>query len=375
MALHVTESYKNLYRKMNRPKVLLLQEDITNYRIPIYNLIGKEVDLTVAYTNTYAPHENINFSVLNLIVKRIGPIKYTPELSKIRKNYDVIIIIPHLKCINFWLLAFFKNGQKIISWSNGSRASYTTPFDFNRKIELTDILYWNILKKCHANILYIKEAIPWLVKHGIKKETLFIANNTTDVYRNTAQYNRNIFLFVGTLYKKKGLDILLSSYSKLIRESTNIEIIPKLVIIGKGEEREELEQYVIENGIKDKVIFTGAIYDEKILSDYFAKAIMCISPNQAGLSVLKSFGYGVPFITNKKAITGGEIVNIKHEYNGILMNDSSELYNILLESVNNPMKFLKMGENAKKYYEEYATPQKMAQGVLNGIYYALDLKN
>lgn len=358
--------------KKIKPKVLLLQEDITNYRIPIYNLIAQKVELTVAYINKYTPQEIVLFSVIKLKVKRFGHILYTPELSKIRKDFDIIITLPHLKCINYWLISFFKQGQKIISWSNGSRASYTTPFDFNRKIELADILYWEILKRCNANILYIKEAVPWLVNHGIKKETLFIANNTTEVYKNTKQHKRDIYLFVGTLYKKKGLDILLSSYLKLIKNFPDKAIIPKLVIIGKGEEKKDLEEYVISNGIKNNVIFTGAIYDERILADYFSKAIMCISPNQAGLSVLKSFGYGVPFITSKKAITGGEIVNIKQGYNGILMNKPNDLYDILSDSINNPKKYLEMGNNAMTYYNMYATPQNMAQGVLNSINYVLD---
>ena len=35
---------------MNKIKVLLIQEDLKNYRDPIYKLINEQVDLTVAYT-------------------------------------------------------------------------------------------------------------------------------------------------------------------------------------------------------------------------------------------------------------------------------------------------------------------------------------
>ena len=113
----------------------------------------------------------------------------------------------------------------------------------------------------------------------------------------------------------------------------------------------------------------GKIFDEQHLCSYFSRSLACISPGQAGLSVLKSMGYGVPFITKKDAITGGEIFNIKNGENGIIYQKDDELTDIILEIGEHRQKFLNMGKNAKEYYDKFRTPEHMAQGISGAIEY------
>jgi glycosyltransferase involved in cell wall biosynthesis len=102
------------------------------------------------------------------------------------------------------------------------------------------------------------------------------------------------------------------------------------------------------------------------------KAIACISPGQAGLSVLSSMAYGVPFITQKDAITGGEIFNIKNGENGILYEGAVEqLSELLLDLSTDKEKVQKLSHNAQNYYFRHATMQIMVQGLSGSIEYAL----
>ena len=113
---------------------------------------------------------------------------------------------------------------------------------------------------------------------------------------------------------------------------------------------------------------------EKILRKFYNKAIMSISLNQAGLSVLNSLGYGVPFITMKNSVTGGERFNIKDKYNGLLLNKTSDLIKVFRKSDENKSYFVKMGKNAYKSYIKNASYQNMILNIYSAIIFSLKRK-
>jgi len=104
----------------------------------------------------------------------------------------------------------------------------------------------------------------------------------------------------------------------------------------------------------------------KDLICYFEKAIASISPGQAGLSVLESFSYGVPFITSYDAITGGEIFNIRHGYNGFLIHNNIELENIM-ENLSRTRNSRIYHQNAYKFYQDNRKITDMGNSILNAI--------
>ena len=175
---------------------------------------------------------------------------------------------------------------------------------------------------------------------------------------------RDKYLFVGTLYKAKGLGELIEAYARAHKHYTTI---PKLYIVGKGPEEALIRELINEKGIGEYVELTGAIYDEQILKDYFLTSLLCISPKQAGLSVQKSLGYGVPFVTRPDAITGGERLDIIDRENGFYYETVESLSDIIVEAANNPQLIDTMSKNAREYYLKYASPEKMAQGALAAI--------
>lgn len=117
----------------------------------------------------------------------------------------------------------------------------------------------------------------------------------------------------------------------------------------------------------------GAIYDAKELEPYFRQSFACISPGQAGLTVLTSMGYGTPFITKDGAITGGEIFNIKNDENGIIYDQEKDLTNIIIDIHKNCQKYITMGINARKFYMSNRRPDQMVEGLVAAINYSLKL--
>lgn len=271
--------------------------------------------------------------------------------------------------INYCILPFIPIKAKIISWSIGMRASYKLLYDPNRHKTFLDYIYLFILRSCSANIFYYSEPLKFW-KNLIKKERLFIAFNTVGVLisKLSIEDKRNI-LFLGSLIKGKGVLDLVKTFIKIVKIDSNFS--PSIIIIGEGPLESEINNLISNNEISKRVFMYGGVYKENALKDHFSSIICCVSPNQAGLSVLKCFGYGIRFVTMTNAITGGEKNNIIHGVNGLLYSNFIELEEILKQTHYERSFFHELGRNAMKYYNKHASIEKMSIGFENAINYIL----
>ena len=343
-------------------KVLLLQDVIPHYRYPVFNELAKKYDFTVAYSKGKKP-EGVDFKTMFIPKVKAHYGFYKRNIFRITKDYDAVICMLSYGNMDCNLLSLFPRKCKVIMWGIGVSAGYNCRYDESQKI--SNILRF-LIKKIDAVVFYSDYPKNKYTHMGINPQKMFVANNTVEVC-DIKDIKRDIILFVGSLYKQKKIDVLLDFYLEAYKTNKNI---PELVIVGDGDETENIKKFTKDNLIEDKITLTGGIYDEKELSKYFEKAIMCISPDQAGLTVLKSMGYGVPFVTHKDAITGGEIFNIVHGENGILLEDFKEIKDIILESTEQYEKYETMGKNARAFYAENRTVDKMVEGFVQAIEYA-----
>lgn len=354
-------------------KILFVTYKLQNYRIPIFNIIGAKegIELTVLHSDKLSESKNKAFKELTIPYKKIGPLTfYDKSFRELIKSYDVVVCMFYLQNMSFFrLILSRKRSFKLIFWGIGVRASYESNFDeptfFNRIRS-----FW--AKKSDAMIFYTQYAKDKYIREGFSANKLFVMHNTVEVnnYKEDVSLRKDL-LFVGTLYKSKKIFELLEAY-EFAKKST--PKMPKLNIVGKGDEFDNIKKWIENTNNKDNIILHGAIYDEDILEKMFTTSIACFSPGQAGLSVLKSFGYGVPFITHENAITGGERLNIIDGVNGILFKKDDDLKDILIDISLNPSKFVTMGENAKKFYDNERTPENMANGFIDAVDYTLNLK-
>ncbi len=352
-------------------KILLLLPSISDYRVCVYNIIAEKYDFTVGYVDRDSTKSECLFKKVLLPSKKIGCffISYF-SLFNFCMGFDAVIFAPDIHCPLFCFLPFIKRKYPVIPWSIGTRASYKRNYDLNRRKGIRDFIMYLILKKSDAIIFYMDQAIDYWKNFNLDREKIFIAHNTTNVERIPYDNkSRSHLLFVGSLYKEKGVITLLEQYVEAF--SILKEKMPLLDIVGGGDEYEHIKQFIVKNGIESHVILHGPIYEENILASLFSLSIVCISPNQAGLTVLKSMGYGVPFITRKDSITGGEIFNISNGQNGVLYASDSDLKEILFDIEKNNQRYINMGVAAKNYYNKYATPAIMAEGVISSLRYVL----
>lgn len=356
---------------MGKTKVLILQPDLKQYRCPTWNLIADKYDLTLGYLSTDGTKDcDCRYKKVQLPSRHFGSFLLTKGLGKYAKQFDVVIFMPDPHVPSFCLLPFLHHKYKLLTWSIGFRCSYVHPYLTNRKHDFFDKFYELMFKKVDANIFYMEKAKEFWKHSKLDLQHVFVAPNTTEVesIEIKPEKKRNI-LFVGTLYKGKGIDILLKSFQNAIKRTNKDS---KLVIIGKGEMKNELESFVNRYDLSEYVEFTGAIYDEKLLAEHFQEALLCVSPTQGGLSCPKSMGYGVPFVCQKNAITGGEIYHMTSGVDGIMYDNSEDLTDVLVDAIENPDKYVEMGRKAKDYYLKHATPNHMAQGAIDAIEYVLN---
>lgn len=354
-------------------KVLILQNEISSYSAPVYNIIAEHFDLTVAYYIKDKSNCICKFKKIKLDSKELGGLVFVKKVRKLASQYDVVSMLPNLRNPSYCMLSFLPRRYRLVNWSIGFRASYTNPYITNRKHVIADYIFQNIISNCDASIFYMEKAKEFWKESSLDLTKIFVAPNTTEVIPiDIKGEEKNDFLFVGTLYKGKGVELLLDAFKEVTTKYDNNN---RLHIVGDGPERKKLEAYVYQYNLNDKVIFHGAIYDEKKLADRFSKALLCISPTQGGLSVPKSMGYGVPFVTRKDAITGGEIYHITSGVNGIIYENDKDLPNILTEACLNPKKYVDMGIKAKEYYDKHATIKHMAQGAMDAFEYVLKYKD
>lgn len=115
-----------------------------------------------------------------------------------------------------------------------------------------------------------------------------------------AERNNNPFVFLsaGRLVKFKGLDYLLRAFAGL---KSMVDVTIRLKIIGRGEERENLEALADELGIAEAVEFTGRISREEVSRGYReANCFVLPSLYEAfGVVLIEAMASGLPVIATR----------------------------------------------------------------------------
>jgi len=98
-----------------------------------------------------------------------------------------------------------------------------------------------------------------------------------------------------------------------------LDKVPNLVwcIIGNGDEKNKLETMTKNAGLEDHVRFIGGIYLQEELAPWFLSSVILIHPAAIGLTLLHSFGYGLPVVTHGVAeLHGPEYAAFEPEHTG-----------------------------------------------------------
>jgi glycosyltransferase involved in cell wall biosynthesis len=334
--------------------VLILQGDISEYRVPVFEALAETYNVTVLHSGNLLSGQSRTFSEL-CVPKRKFASFFLQSISQIRRisaQYDVVISMFDLRWPAY-ILPFIGPRKKIkwILW--GHRYSN------NRLANLARDL---IMARADRLLMYANEDVDCMIKRGIKSSKIAIAPNTIFIpnHADTSSYKKNSFLYVGRLQPRKRLDLLINSFSRIKHDVV-------LDIIGDGEIKAELQQMVTACGLEHRVTFHGSVQDPVILADFFSRAYAYISPGPVGLGVLHSFAYGVPVVTLRHERHGPEFSNLKHKQNALIVEKDDDLLDSLQWVLNQPQTVAELGRNAYAHYSRHRTLEIMVDGFKSAI--------
>ena len=386
-------------RTLNAVRVCIVQPLVPRYRVPVFERLAAQpgIDLEIR-AGTGEPGSSLEaaapsdmFRFVAAPQKRIGPFLSQPgQVEAVSTGeFDVVILSWNARYLQLAkaLRVARKRGVRTILWGHGysKRESSLRRFNRNRFLRLAD-----------ACLVYNHTAAKRLVAEGTPCEKVFVALNAIDQAPIAAarghwlerpdalrdfqrQHNLalaegsdrpDLVVFVSRLEPDKRVDLLIEAFAKVLQRRPSA----RLAIIGRGPEQTRLESLAGRLGIKSAVRFTGAIYDEDKLAPWFLSASVFAYPVAIGLSILHSFGYGVPVVTSDDhASHNPEIEALRPVVNGLTYRDgdTAAFAEAMIRILANPADQQRMSDAAIATVSspDGFTIERMVRGFVDAIHF------
>lgn len=351
--------------------LIIVQNKILHYRKPLYNLLASKYEVLVVHSGKESIESTDCYKEIILPSLKVGPFYFQIGLWKLllgldARKVDGVIAMCDLRWIFSILFMFrFDTVYPWIWWGVDQGAS-----------KLSYRLKTLILRRSNPILVYNERIKDDLERRGVSRDKIFVANNTFHVdssLRRLGNRHKDIFINVGSLDSRKRNDVTIRTFVRLMRKLGRFDL--KLILIGDGAERPFLQSIIDSMAAADLVVLVPTINDPFHLAQYYSRSIASVSFGQAGLAVLQSMAFGVPFVTSTNAISGGEKNNIVDGYNGFLCQPTPEsLSNVLRLLIEDKQLASRCSMNAFEYYSEHCTIEGMAKGFNDSIRFARQLK-
>ena len=193
----------------------------------------------------------------------------------------------------------------------------------------------------------------YALKRGVSPDKIAFLRNGIDkpenlkkdecLYKELAPNNEKLLLSVSRLVNSKNVDKIIEAFHGV----SKILLNTRLIIVGDGLKRKELETKASQLGISDRISFVGAIYHKDVFR-YQSIADIFISMN--GISslsnpVFEAMSCGKCVIALDRGATRDLI---KDEENGIVVKSCEELKDAIIRLLSDPSLITRLGLEAKK---------------------------
>jgi len=236
-----------------------------------------------------------------------------------------------------------------------------------------DTFIHRISLKISTSVIALNEECNQFYKEATRRITHEIIPTCADTNRFTKKkYSKNnsgeiVILYCGRLNKVKGLDFLLRGFFEFLKNNSH----SRLIIVGEGQERNNLQNLSRELQINSNVEFLGFVDYDRLPEIHQISDIFVMTSFREGLSVsmLEAMASGLAIVSTDNVGAKEVIVD---GYNGILLKNSNRnpiILSNLLEKAYENRELL--GERARKTIEKKYSAKivaSMVQERLHSIY-------
>jgi len=206
-------------------------------------------------------------------------------------------------------------------------------------------------KKAIWRVIYNPVALRFFASPGQSFSPLLARKKT----------GRAIFVYVGAVIPRKGVDVLIRSFEKARSKGLDFE----LRIIGGWNSRRyerKLHRIVSRTGLEENISFLGWLDQEGVFAELQKAAVFVLPSFQETLpvSVAEALSLGKIVLASN---VGGVSEMITNKENGIMFNrgDISELEGIILDLLEGRVDFASVASNAKKRALQTYHPESVAR--------------
>jgi len=322
-------------------RVVICQPMVPAYRVPLFERLASlpDVELTI-YAGGDEGSLRAATSLADAYVFRSAPVRLLPlglrlqfaTPGVLRQRPDLLIAQWDIRYLNTLPLVLAARMRRVpvVLWGHG----------YSRRPRwLTDAARNACGRLADGVLLYTKTVAAKLVASGeLPRERVFVAQNALDqtpIQRARGQWMADTqtlrdfqhahgldaaqtLIFVSRLEPGNRVDLLLEAVARLRDRFERL----RLVVIGDGSARADLERKSGQLGIGANVIYLGALYDEERLAPWMLSSVAFCYPTNIGLSLLHAFGYGLPVITSaNRSSQNPEIEALRAGHNGLEYRD------------------------------------------------------
>jgi len=248
------------------------------------------------------------------------------------------------------------DGRPVLGWGLG--ASYLSgAFGGYRQTRRV-----RFLNRFDGLISYSQRGADEYAALGFPHEKIFVAHNAVTTAPTALPDGRPSIvdclsiLFVGRLQARKRIDSLLNACAEM-------PDMPRLIIVGDGPERENLE--TLAKQVYPSAEFVGAKHGDE-LKPYFAEADLFVLPGTGGLAVQQAMSHGLPVIVAKGDGTQDDLIRPENGWQ-IPPGDDDALVSTMKEALSDVKRLRKMGAESYRIVAQEINLEKMVEVFIEAL--------